>query len=213
MAHDVYREATSVPYMARFVLFAKRNDPSESLARIFCITDDKENKTLEMQEHFTEIAKSKEIEVINGNTTYLDLQSSNLQTIIKSNGQLMFTFRAFRENRLPCVIRIRDPQQEPSGRLIFARDNGKLLSMQRLASSGLTNGHASASPSIDPQTLQPICNLHILLPPYDKVSERGFQTCRSFVVPCFVHPIGSTRGKCVDTRNGFCSHCYVSALE
>ena len=68
--------------MSRFVVFAKRNDPNESLVQVvFCITDDKENKTLEMQEHFTEIAKSKEAEVVNGNTIYLDLQSNNLQII------------------------------------------------------------------------------------------------------------------------------------
>jgi ankyrin len=105
--------------MSRFVAFAKRNDPNESLVRVFCITDDKENKTLEMQEHFIEIAKSKEVEVLNGNSIYLDLQSNNLQLITKTNEQLTFTFRAFRENRLPCVVRIRDQQQESTGRLIF----------------------------------------------------------------------------------------------
>ncbi|CAF5219936.1 unnamed protein product, partial [Rotaria magnacalcarata] len=128
LAHDVYREATSVPYMSRFVVFAKRNDPNESLVRVFCITDDKENKTLEMQEHFIEIAKSKEVEVINGNTIYLDLQSNNLQAIVKTNEQLTFTFRAFRENRLPCIFRIRDYQQDAIGRLIFSKDNGRLTS-------------------------------------------------------------------------------------
>ena len=156
--------------MSRFVAFAKRNDPNESLARVFCITDDKENKTLEMQEHFIEIAKSKEVEVVNGNTIYLDLQSTNLQIITKTNEQLTFTFRAFRENRLPCVIRIRDQLQEPTGRLIFSKDNGKLTSFQRTGS--ITNGHGPINTTVDPQTLQPICNLNITLPPYDKVNEK-----------------------------------------
>jgi hypothetical protein len=172
LAHEIYREATSVPYMSRFVVFAKRNDPNESLMRAFCITDDKENKTLEMQEHFVEIAKSKEVEVINGNTIYLDLQSNNLQTITKTNEQLTLTFRAFRENRLPCVVRIRDQQQEPTGRLIFSKDNGKLTSLQRTTSISMTNGHAPPNNMVDPQTLQPICNLNVVLPPYDKVTKK-----------------------------------------
>ncbi|CAF1056744.1 unnamed protein product [Adineta ricciae] len=168
LAHEIYREASAVPYMSRFVVFAKRNDPNEALARLFCITDDKENKTLEMQEHFIEIAKSREVEVVNGNTIYLDLQSTNLQTITKTNEQLTFTFRAFRENRLPCVIRIRDQQQEPSGRVVFSKDNGKLTPIPRTSSVTMTNGHAPSNTAVDPQTLQPICNLNIILPSYDK---------------------------------------------
>lgn len=31
--------------------------------RVFCMTDDKEDKTLENQEHFTEVAKSRDVEV------------------------------------------------------------------------------------------------------------------------------------------------------
>lgn len=192
LAHEVYRETTAVPYMSRFVVFAKRNDPNESLARVFCITDDKENKTLEMQEHFTEIAKSKEVEVVNGNSIYLDLQSTNLQTIIKSNEQLTFTFRAFRENRLPCVVRIRDQQQEPSGRLIFAKDNGKLSSIQRTTSMNMTNGHIASNPIIDSQALQPICNLHILLPQYDRVRSRD---CASTQLSTCLSSLGFDRGK------------------
>jgi ankyrin len=176
LAHEIYRESTQVPYMSRFIVFAKRNDPNEALARVFCITDDKENKTLEMQEHFIEIAKSKEVEVVNGNTIYLDLQSNNLQTITKTNEQLTFTFRAFRENRLPCVVRVRDQQQEPTGRLIFSKDNGKLTSLQRTASISMTNGHGPSNINVDPQSLQAICNLNIVIPPYDKVRKR-FDFC------------------------------------
>lgn len=50
--------------MAKFVVFAKRVSNNEARIRVFCMTDDKEDKTLEMQEHFTEIAKSRDIEVI-----------------------------------------------------------------------------------------------------------------------------------------------------
>ncbi|CAF3576618.1 unnamed protein product [Rotaria sordida] len=171
LAHEIYREAILVPYMSRFIVFAKRHDINEALVRLFCITDDKENKTLEMQEHFTEIAKSKEVEVVNGNSIYIDLQSNNLQTIIKTNEQLTLVFRAFKENRLPCVVRIRDSEQEPSGRLVFSKDYGKLTSIQRTTSITMTNGQPSSLSSttiIDPQTLQTICNLNIIIPAYDK---------------------------------------------
>ncbi|CAF1287039.1 unnamed protein product [Rotaria magnacalcarata] len=171
LAHEIYREAILVPYMSRFIVFAKRHDQNEALVRLFCITDDKENKTLEMQEHFTEIAKSKEVEVVNGNSIYIDLQSNNLQTIIKTNEQLTLLFRAFKENRLPCVVRVRDQEQDPSGRLIFSKDNGKLTSIQRTTSLTMTNGQPlslSSTTNVDPQALQAICNLNIVIPAYDK---------------------------------------------
>lgn len=52
-----------MPYMAKFVVFAKMNDPVESNLRCFCMTDDKVDKTLEQQENFEEVARSKDIEV------------------------------------------------------------------------------------------------------------------------------------------------------
>lgn len=50
-------------FFRRFVVFAKRVDPLEARLRVFCMTDDKEDKTLEHQEHFTEVAKSRDVEV------------------------------------------------------------------------------------------------------------------------------------------------------
>lgn len=60
---QLYRELICVPYMAKFVVFAKMNDPVESKLRCFCMTDDKVDKTLEQQENFEEVARSKDIEV------------------------------------------------------------------------------------------------------------------------------------------------------
>ena len=60
---QLYRELICVPYMAKFVVFAKTNDPMESRLRCFCMTDDKVDKTLEQQENFEEVARSKDIEV------------------------------------------------------------------------------------------------------------------------------------------------------
>lgn len=64
LATQLYRELICVPYMAKFVVFAKMNDPVESRLRCFCMTDDKVDKTLEQQENFEEVARSKDIEVL-----------------------------------------------------------------------------------------------------------------------------------------------------
>lgn len=63
LATQLYRELICVPYMAKFVIFAKTNDTVESNLRCFCMTDDKVDKTLEQQENFEEVARSKDIEV------------------------------------------------------------------------------------------------------------------------------------------------------
>lgn len=52
-----------MPYLAKFVVFAKMNDAIEARLRCFCMTDDKVDKTLEQQENFEEVARSKDIEV------------------------------------------------------------------------------------------------------------------------------------------------------
>lgn len=63
LASQLYRELICVPYLAKFVVFAKMNDPVEARLRCFCMTDDKVDKTLEQQENFEEVARSKDIEV------------------------------------------------------------------------------------------------------------------------------------------------------
>jgi len=63
MAPDLYSELVAVPFMSKFVVFAKRDDVSSAKLRLFCMTDDRIEKTLEGQEHFTEIARSRDIEV------------------------------------------------------------------------------------------------------------------------------------------------------
>ena len=55
MATELYREAIHVPFMSKFVVFAKRTDVQEARLRVFCMTDDKMEKTLEKQEHFEEV--------------------------------------------------------------------------------------------------------------------------------------------------------------
>jgi len=64
MATSLYDEVISVPFMSKFVLFAKRRSITEARLRVFCMTDDKVEKTLEGQEHFVEVARSRDVEVL-----------------------------------------------------------------------------------------------------------------------------------------------------
>ncbi|XP_048864575.1 ankyrin-3-like isoform X1 [Brienomyrus brachyistius] len=148
LASQLYRELICVPYLAKFVVFAKMNDPMESYLRCFCMTDDKVDKTLEQQENFEEVARSKDIEVLEGNPIFADCYG-NLSPLAKTGQQLVFSFYAFRENRLPFCVKVRDNSQEPCGRLSFLREPK--------TSKGL------------PHTA--ICNLNITLPTHKKEME------------------------------------------
>ncbi|KAG4078375.1 hypothetical protein HA402_013085 [Bradysia odoriphaga] len=145
MATELYREAIHVPFMANFVVFAKRVDPMEARLRVFCMTDDKEDKTLEHQENFTQVAKSKDVEVLEGKPQYTEL-AGNFIPITKSGEQLQFQFKAFRENRLPFSVRVKDQHADTVGRALFMRE-------PRVAKGE--------------QPQQPICILNIVLP--DKI--------------------------------------------
>eukprot|EP00062_Callorhinchus_milii_P012081 gi/632958724/ref/XP_007895202.1/ PREDICTED: ankyrin-2 [Callorhinchus milii] len=147
-ATQVYREIICVPYMAKFVVFAKSLDPIEARLRCFCMTDDKVDKTLEQQENFTEVARSRDVEVLEGKPIYADC-FGNLVPLTKSGQHHLFSFYAFKENRLALFVKIRDTTQEPCGRLSFIREPK--------STRGLAH-HA-------------ICNLNITLPSYTKESE------------------------------------------
>ncbi|XP_047458837.1 ankyrin-3-like isoform X28 [Mugil cephalus] len=148
LASQLYRELICVPYLAKFVVFAKMNDAVEARLRCFCMTDDKVDKTLEQQENFEEVARSKDIEVLEGKPIHVDCYG-NLSPLAKSGQQLVFNFFSFKENRLPFNVKIRDMGQEPCGRLSFLREPK--------STKGL------------PQTA--ICNLNITLPTHKKDME------------------------------------------
>ncbi|XP_024080621.1 ankyrin-3-like isoform X3 [Cimex lectularius] len=118
MASQLYNEASHVPFMAKFVVYAKRVDPLVARLRIFVMTDDREEKTLEHQENFTEVAKSRDVEVLEGKNIYLEF-AGNLIPVTKSGEQLSVNFAAFRENRLPFTVRLRDVDDKPVARLLF----------------------------------------------------------------------------------------------
>ncbi|XP_038611341.1 ankyrin-2 isoform X43 [Tachyglossus aculeatus] len=147
-ASQVYREIICVPYMAKFVVFAKSHDPIEARLRCFCMTDDKVDKTLEQQENFAEVARSRDVEVLEGKPIYVDC-FGNLVPLTKSGQHHIFSFFAFKENRLPLFVKVRDTTQEPCGRLSFMKEPK--------SSRGLIH--------------QAICNLNITLPLYTKESE------------------------------------------
>lgn len=131
--------------MAKFVVFAKRVESLEARLRVFCMTDDKEDKTLEYQEHFTEVAKSRDVEVLEGKPQFTEF-AGNLVPVTKSGEQLQIPFKAFRENRLPFNVRVKDQHADIVGRALFMRE-------PRVAKGE--------------QPQQPICILNIVLP--DKI--------------------------------------------
>ena len=126
----------------RFVVFSKRYEILEARLRVFCMTDDKEEKTLEGQEHFTEIAKSRDVEVLEGKSHFVEF-GGNLVPVTKSGDQLSLRFYAFRENRLPFNVRVKDPNSDPVGRIAFMKE-------------------PKSSKQDVPQS--PICNLNLALP-------------------------------------------------
>ena len=157
MATDLYKEVIFVPFMARFMVFAKRIEPLVAKLRVFCMTDDSEEKTLENQESFVEIAKSRNVEVFENKPLYVEF-SGNLVPITKSGDQLKIVFRAFRENRLPFTVRVKDQHTDLIGRCMFMREPKMMKG--------------------DPPQ-QPLCSLNVLLP--DNIAtETCVDTIRSY---------------------------------
>uniref|UniRef100_A0A663ECU8 Ankyrin-1 n=1 Tax=Aquila chrysaetos chrysaetos TaxID=223781 RepID=A0A663ECU8_AQUCH len=142
----LYKELTAVPYMAKFVVFAKMNDAREGRLRCYCMTDDKVDKTLEQHENFTEVARSRDIEVVEGMPLHVEL-SGNLVPVKKATQPRTFLFQSFRENRLAIPIKVRDSSREASGSLSFLRKAMKYEDLQHV-----------------------LCHLNISIPPCTKGS-------------------------------------------
>ncbi|KAM9822888.1 ankyrin-1a isoform 2-T2 [Syngnathus typhle] len=145
-ANLLYKELSAVPYMAKFVVFAKMNESREGRLRCYCMTDDKMDKTLEQHENFTEVARSRDIEVMEGMPLHLEC-SGNLIPVRKAAQQpRCFSFQAFRDNRLPVSVKVRDSSKEHTGFLSFLRKTTKYEDSQHV-----------------------LCNLNITMPPCIKV--------------------------------------------
>ena len=82
------------------------------------------------------------LKVLETKSQYLEF-AGNIVPVTKSGEQLSLTFRAFRENRLPFSVRVKDNNADAIGRIAFMRE-------------------VKAGRGDPPQT--PICNLNIVLP-------------------------------------------------
>ncbi|XP_072915969.1 ankyrin-1-like isoform X9 [Hemitrygon akajei] len=144
-ATQIYNELMAVPYMAKFVVFAKMHDGRDGRLRCYCMSDDKVDKTLEQHENFTEVARSRDIEVREGMPLYVEC-SGNIVPVRKAGQQRCFNFHSFKENRLPITIKVRDLSKEHTGHISFLRKPTKYEEQQHI-----------------------ICNLNITMPPCVKV--------------------------------------------
>ena len=88
------------------------------------------------------------MQVLDGKPQYVEL-AGNLASVSKSGDQPSVLFRAFRENRLPFVVRVRDATHEASGRLAFVPE-----------------WRASRSTAASDVVITPTCTLNITLPDY-----------------------------------------------
>jgi len=64
LSSELYRDVIAVPFISQVVVFAKRRSMIEAHLRIYCVTDDRLDKTLETREHYREVARSRGIEVL-----------------------------------------------------------------------------------------------------------------------------------------------------
>ncbi|XP_051896976.1 ankyrin-1-like isoform X4 [Pristis pectinata] len=144
-ATQIYNELMAVPYMAKFVVFAKMHDGRDGRLRCYCMSDDKVDKTLEQHENFTEVARSRDIEVREGMPLYVEC-SGNIVPVRKAGQQRCFNFHSFKENRLPITIKVRDLSKDHTGHISFLRKPTKYEDLQHI-----------------------ICNLNITMPPCVKI--------------------------------------------
>jgi len=87
-------------------------------------------------------------QVLDGKPQFVEL-AGNLAPVSKSGEQPSVLFRAFRENRLPFVVRVRDATHEASGRLAF-----------------MPESRAARPTAASDVVVTPTCTLNVTLPDY-----------------------------------------------
>ncbi|XP_043471974.1 ankyrin-2-like isoform X2 [Leptopilina heterotoma] len=143
MATELYKESLFVPFITNFVIYSKRFDLIEATLRILCMTDGKDGMhSLEKQEDFLELVKSRDVEALDGKNLYIEF-SGNLVPVTKSGVQLKFVFKSFRQNRISFHVKVKDPTLDPVARMLFMRE-------------------PKVAKGEPPQ--QPVCVLNIVLP-------------------------------------------------
>jgi len=80
------------------------------------------------------------MQVLEGHRQFVEV-IGNMQPVTKSTEPLYVSFRPFRENRLPLVVRLRDMKAEPAGQVVFL-----------------------PTPRTHDATPNPICVLNVVLP-------------------------------------------------
>jgi hypothetical protein len=58
---------------------------------------------------------------LEGKPQYIEC-AGHVVPVTKSGDQLQLGFRAFRENRLPFTVRVKDPHADTVGRILFMRE-------------------------------------------------------------------------------------------
>jgi ankyrin len=148
LANQLFSRLIQVPYLARFVVYARRPSLTQVRLRLLCVTDDKVDKTLEKYEQFTEVACSNSVQVVNGKTMYVRVPG--MIPIMKSDDdRLCFDFTALRENRLHLTSRIR--RRDVFAQVVIA----------------LGNESMQAPPD------RPICSLEFQLPAAESEHDEG----------------------------------------
>ncbi|PAA74996.1 hypothetical protein BOX15_Mlig001215g3 [Macrostomum lignano] len=144
LATRIYRDCLPVPYIGRFVVYAKRNRPDGAMLRCLCVTDDKLDKTLECAEGYERKAESAEFEVLDGRKRWVTDAPGNLTVIAdheatlekqqqseqQQRQSLTMTVRPFRENRLSCQVRVSQPDRPAVGRLVLEPASGSACSVE-----------------------------------------------------------------------------------
>jgi len=88
------------------------------------------------------------MQVLDGKPQYVEL-AGNLALVSKSGDQPSVLFRAFRENRLPFVVRVRNATHDASGRLAFVPES-----------------RAARPTAASDVVITPTCTLNITLPDF-----------------------------------------------
>lgn len=86
--------------------------------------------------------------MLDGKPQYVDL-AGNVALVSKSGDQPSVLFHAFRENRLPFIVRVRDATHDASGRLSF-----------------MPESRAARPPAASDLVITATCTLNITLPDY-----------------------------------------------
>ena len=116
----------------------------------------------------------------------------NIVPVTKSGDQLYINFHAFRENRLPFTVRMRDANQDNAGRIAF-------MSQPKSARAETT--------------IQPICTLNLTLPEFAKVSE-----VLRFAYMLNIYPQVNSKKKvclnyCTDTQYLWSNHASYRRMQ